>query len=214
VASACGAEVIVDPTGSLTDPNGDALAIVPGSVVAPAGVTTQVRADGTIAITAPAGVSSTYTLTWIVTDGRGGTAPVTFTLTTTCFTPNQGAQCVSRLPILTWSLTSPAGPVEGPVTIYWYDDTGTYRTATEGLPVQGFARFPAEPWAGRSVEVTFGTPDGALVGPFDVPNLCATLPATGTDPREVVTLGALLLAAGAALLGPARRRRVARRANA
>ena len=180
-ASACGAEVVVDPTGSLTDPNGDALAIVPGSVVAPAGVTTQVRPDGMITITAPAGVSSTYTLTWTVTDGRGGTAPVTFTLTTTCFTPNQGAQCVSRLPIITWSLTSPAGPVDRSGHDLLVRRHGHLSDGHRGSAGTGPREFPNEPWAGRSVDVTFGTPDGALVGPFDVPNLCATLPATGTD---------------------------------
>ncbi len=74
----CGVATVIDPTDGVVDLNGDQLSLVPGSIKAPDGVEVEEIPGGDLRLTPT--TSGDKTVTWTVSDGRGGTAKVTLVL--------------------------------------------------------------------------------------------------------------------------------------
>ncbi len=73
VVARCDVAVAIDPLEGVTDPNGDELSLVPGSVQVPEGVTFTVTDAGDLLVR----TSRDVTISWQVTDGQDGTITVT-----------------------------------------------------------------------------------------------------------------------------------------
>lgn len=205
-ATVCGGTFVIDPLAGTSDVNGDELAVVPTSILAPAGVTVTLLPSGDLQIVTAPSVRSAYVVTWDVTDGRGGTTTVTLSVDVNCVDATTAVACASAPPTLTWSLVGTSDDLQAPVTITWADSTGTVRTTTGGQPLSGSIRWPSASWTRGGVQVTFTTADGAVAGPtrFDYP--CAPLPSTGSSTTLLVRLALFGLAAGLALVVASRRR--------
>jgi LPXTG-motif cell wall-anchored protein len=200
----CGGTLTVDPLAGIDDPNGDTVSVVPGSIVAPAGVTVTLRPDGQLDIVTASSVTSDYTITWQVVDQRGAVTSVTLAVAITCFTVDIQSSCASNVPSISWAIVATGGTVTAPVSITWSDGGGNTQTDT-GFGLVGTAPWPSAQWARKALDVTFTTADGAVVGPQLVAYLCE-LPATGSDVTQMLRAAFGLLLAGVAIMFATRRR--------
>ncbi len=202
----CGGTLVVNPLAGTSDVNGDALSVVPGSILAPAGVSTTLLPSGQLQIVTSPSVRTAYTVSWQVTDGRGGFGTVTLSVAVNCVDARVSAACPSPPPTLTWSLTGTSGAVRGPVTITWAGPTGNVLAVTTGHPLAGTMPWPNGTGNGGSIQVTLTTADGAVAGPVSVTTICTgALPATGSAPNLLFRLAAFGVLAGLALLLASRR---------
>lgn len=204
---ACGSDVVVSPTAGVTDENEDDLSLVPGSIVAPAGVTVLVLADGNLRIMTSRDVADGAQVQWAVQDEHGASTTVTLTLAVNCINATASGTCsTTGAQTMTYAVTGVGAPASPPVTITWYAADGTRVLVSTGQPLAGTVPWPAQvPLLGVSVE--FETVDGATSQRIDVIGSCQPLPGTGGDTRTLSMWALLVSAIGLTFVVVTRRRR-------
>ena len=182
----------IDPLSGLSDPEGDALSVVAGSLSASDGTAT-LEPDGTLSFTPDANFNGIATVTYDVTDANGATTPVSFEIT---------VDPVNDAPVVTDD--AGAGRNTAPITVDLSDnlsDVDHPGLTTESLRFADGSTLVSQPNVGTweldtaTGIVTF-TPDITFVGPATVSftasdgtatSAPATITATVADGNEAPT---------------------------